>query len=95
MAIKRANGEILQPHVKMKVTVHPGDEIIMDMAGGGGFYPPEERDPEMVLNDVINGLVTLERAERDYKVAIDLESRKVDWDKTNKLRGIGGQQGSQ
>jgi N-methylhydantoinase B/oxoprolinase/acetone carboxylase alpha subunit len=37
-----------------------------DMAGGGGFGDPRQRPRERVLDDVRNGLVSPERAARDY-----------------------------
>ena len=49
----------------------PGDVIIMDAAGGGGYGDPLERDPEMVQDDVIQGYVSLEKAKEDYGVVID------------------------
>ena len=48
---------------------------------------PEERDPQAVWDDVyINELVTLETAREVYMVVIDPQSRKIDWEKTQKLR---------
>ena len=47
---------------------------------------PFERDPEMVLKDVLNEKVSLEGAARDYGVAIDAESMEVNQDKTARLR---------
>ena len=40
-------------------------------AGGGGFGDPLERDPEQVLEDVIDDYVSVKRAERDYGVVIE------------------------
>ncbi|MEJ2024547.1 MAG: hydantoinase B/oxoprolinase family protein, partial [Deltaproteobacteria bacterium] len=40
----------------------PGDTVVMDAAGGGGYGVPEERDTEKVLDDVRNGYVSVERA---------------------------------
>lgn len=39
-------------------------------AGGGGYGPPSERDPESIKSDVINGYVLPAQALRDYGVAI-------------------------
>jgi N-methylhydantoinase B len=59
-------------------------EIIIEYPGGGGFFSPKERDPEMVLDDVLNGLVSPEQAVELYRVAI--ESQQVDKAKTALLR---------
>jgi N-methylhydantoinase B len=40
------------------------------LPGGGGYGNPLERDPQAVLDDVVNGYVSLEAAERDYGVVI-------------------------
>jgi N-methylhydantoinase B len=55
-------------------------------AGGGGFGPPALRPVERVLEDVRNGVVSIESAERDYKVAIDAAGTGVDMPRTNQLR---------
>ena len=68
------------------VEVKEGDIIIKQSSGGGGVGDPAERDPEMVLEDVINELVSVEAAREVYKVAIDLESRTIDEEETSKLR---------
>lgn len=64
----------------------PGDVVIIDAAGGGGYGDPLERDPEMVERDVLEGYVTLERAREDYGVVIDPNTLKVNWEATKKLR---------
>jgi N-methylhydantoinase B len=47
-----------------------GDVVRLSTAGGGGHGDPLERDPQRVLDDVLNGFVTLAGAERDYGVVI-------------------------
>jgi N-methylhydantoinase B len=46
----------------------PGDVVVMDAAGGGGYGDPRERDREMLAEDVLQGYVTEEGAARDYGV---------------------------
>ena len=53
----------------------PGDAITLRAGGGGGFGPPEERDPEKVAHDVRQGYVSREIAEKVYRVALDGEGR--------------------
>jgi len=65
----------------------PGDEIIIDVAGGGGYGNPFERDVELVESDVANGYVSVEKAKEDYGVVIDPETMKSDQEETAKLRG--------
>ncbi|WAT09666.1 hydantoinase B/oxoprolinase family protein [Rouxiella badensis] len=59
-------------------------------AGGGGYGSPLQRDTQRVLNDVLEGYVSLEKAKSVYGVAftgkiID-ESLAVDIDATRQLR---------
>jgi N-methylhydantoinase B len=39
-----------------------------DYGGGGGWGDPLERDPQAVLDDVLDEYVSVEGAERDYGV---------------------------
>jgi N-methylhydantoinase B len=64
----------------------PGDKIIIDVAGGGGYGNPFERDVELVESDVANGYVSVEKAKEDYGVVIDPETMKSDPEGTAKLR---------
>ena len=64
----------------------PGDVVVMDAAGGGGYGNPLERDPGMVADDVLNGYVTVERAREDYGVVIDPATMKPDEAATMALR---------
>ncbi len=64
----------------------PGDVIIMDAAGGGGYSDPLDRDPEMVQEDVIQGYVSMEKARESYGVVIDPGTMKVDRGATEELR---------
>lgn len=47
-----------------------GDTFRLETPGGGGFGNAFERDPESVLQDVIEGYVSPERAETDYGVVL-------------------------
>ena len=49
----------------------PGDVVVMDAAGGGGYGDPLERDPELIENDVADGYVSIESAKEDYGVVIN------------------------
>jgi N-methylhydantoinase B len=66
--------------------LRPGDVVTMDAAGGGGFGAPRKRDPELVLDDVREGYVSLEQARETYGVVIDPATRKIDVAATRALR---------
>jgi N-methylhydantoinase B len=68
--------------------LNPGDVVILDTPGGGGYGNPLEREPEMVERDVMEGYISLEKAKEDYGVVINPETTKVDGEKTRKLRDI-------
>ncbi len=59
-----------RPQPKALYTLAPGDRVQLHLPGGGGYGNPFRRPVEMVLNDVVNGYVSLEAAERDYGVVI-------------------------
>jgi N-methylhydantoinase B len=63
-----------------------GDVIEFYSAGGGGYGPAFEREPEAVQADVVNGYVSVDRAREDYGVAIDPATLKVDNAATLRLR---------
>jgi len=54
--------------------------------GGGGFGDPRTRDPDRVLRDVRDGVVSREAAEREYGVAITPDGRGIDAARTADLR---------
>ena len=54
--------------------------------GGGGYGDPATRDPERVLRDVRDGIVSARSAEKDYAVAIATDGRSIDKKRTNHLR---------
>ena len=71
-----------------KVTLYlkPGETVSYRTCGGGGFGPPEEREPALVLRDVREGKINDERARKVYKVAIDTTTWTVDEQQTAELR---------
>ena len=65
--------------------VKKGTVLTTYTGGGGGFEKPFERNPENVLNDVINKYVSIEKARDHYGVVID-EDLKINKEGTFKLR---------
>jgi N-methylhydantoinase B len=74
------------PDPKQKTTIEPGEEVTLELAGGGGYGPPSERDPLLVLRDVAHGLVSRELAREAYRVVIDGDPPRVDEAATGALR---------
>ncbi|MGE0425758.1 MAG: hydantoinase B/oxoprolinase family protein [Reyranellaceae bacterium] len=46
--------------------IPPGDRIVIEMPGGGGYGDPTARDPKLLARDVEFGLVSPEAARKDY-----------------------------
>jgi N-methylhydantoinase B len=63
---------------KLSVQLQPREVFSVQMAGGGGFGPVLERDPQRVLEDVLDGKISVERARRVYGVLIDIEREQID-----------------
>jgi N-methylhydantoinase B len=82
-----SNGDARElPTMPMQAfTLERGDRFTHVSAGGGGFGPPQERDPEAVLTDVLDGKVSPEAARERYGVVI--EEEEVDMAATRALRG--------
>jgi N-methylhydantoinase B len=73
------------------VAIGSGDSFTRPSAGGGGMGDPLTRDPTAVVEDVIDGYVSIERAAKDYGVVvteIDAELDRFDIDEaaTRELR---------
>ncbi|HOB69617.1 MAG TPA: hydantoinase B/oxoprolinase family protein [Syntrophorhabdaceae bacterium] len=64
----------------------PGDVVTIDAPGGGGYGNPSEREPQMVLHDVIEGYVSIEEAKSEYGVVIDPTTLEIDTEETDRLR---------
>ena len=63
-----------------------GDTLQITVPNSAGYGDPLERDPELVLADVLDGFTTIELAERDYGVVIDPQSLAVDQMATSRRR---------
>jgi N-methylhydantoinase B len=71
---------------KCTVPIEEGDTLLIRTPGGGGYGDPYARLPALIQEDVLNGLCTVESAEREYGVAIEPDSLTVDVEATEALR---------
>jgi len=62
------------------------DILYMRMASGGGYGDPVEREPQQVLRDVDEGVVSREEARAIYGVEIDGDEPRLNQTATDKLR---------
>ncbi|WP_198083863.1 hypothetical protein [Variovorax sp. E3] len=68
------------------MAVPAGNLVFAQSGGGGGWGEPLQRDPAHVLNDVVNDLVSIEKARGDYGVVIDAARLEVDCAATDAFR---------
>ena len=80
-------GETRLLPAKVTMTMKRGEVFRHEQAGPGGWGDPLERDPERVLRDVRNELVSLAAARDDYGVVIDPAVWRVDLAATRARRG--------
>ncbi|MBI3969238.1 MAG: hydantoinase B/oxoprolinase family protein [Chloroflexi bacterium] len=64
------DGEQRQLRSRDLVTIEAGQVVSIQSPGGGGYGPPRERAPELVLRDVVGGKVSVEKAAREYGVVV-------------------------
>jgi N-methylhydantoinase B len=76
------NGRLL-PYCEFDIGKN--DVLYMRMSSGGGYGDPLEREPERVLSDVEDGIVSREEAKEIYGVVIE-EDLVLDLLATDKLR---------
>jgi len=84
--LRRSDESITRLPSKCTVSLNRGDTLIIRTPGGGGYGDPLKREPDLVLGDVLNGLVSPESAESDYGVVIDIQRMQVDKKATKMLR---------
>jgi N-methylhydantoinase B len=77
-------------HTADWVPMSAGDKINYDYGGGGGWGDPLDREPQAVLDDVLDEYVSVDGATRDYGVvltgSLDDLSLAIDGHATDELR---------
>jgi N-methylhydantoinase B/oxoprolinase/acetone carboxylase alpha subunit len=68
--IHRADGREEVVPSKLVTTLHAGDRVVMETAGGGGYGDPAARDPAKLRADLADGKVSNEGA-KVYRESID------------------------
>ena len=86
-AVERHDGTTdVLPAKAAGVEIGAGERFVLRTSGGGGLGPPERRDPQLVLADVLAGRVSAESAARDYAVVLDGSGTSIDRAATDRLR---------
>ena len=71
---------------KFMRTLLRGESYRAVLAGGGGWGDPFSRDPELVLQDVIDEKISVEAAKKEYGVVIDVAAGQIDMGATKQQR---------
>jgi N-methylhydantoinase B len=79
-----ASGALVDIDICGPERIAPGERLVARTSGGGGYGPPEEREPDLVLADVVEGWITQQRAISVYRVHI--VDGRVDTEITRLLR---------
>jgi N-methylhydantoinase B len=74
----RSNGVETELPGKSVVRVRRGDRLYTQWCGAGGYGDPLLRDPERVLDDVLDDKISPARARDVYGVVLDSAGRRVD-----------------
>ncbi|WP_033294865.1 hydantoinase B/oxoprolinase family protein [Amycolatopsis jejuensis] len=86
--VRAADGTVAAADICGPVRITAGERLVALTSGGGGYGPPETREPGLVARDVREGWISRDRAERIYRVVLD-DSAAVDEEATRRLRGKG------
>jgi N-methylhydantoinase B/oxoprolinase/acetone carboxylase alpha subunit len=94
--VKRAGDTEFRTFVEAFGTVSPskfanvllrrGDQVMIESAGGGGYGPATEREPSLVLKDVVQGFVSDHAARANYRVALRRENGRLSIDEAETTR---------
>ena len=80
------NQRVLPSAKSSEVELRAGDIMSAQTPGSGGYGDPFKRRVDAVLNDVLDGKVSVQNAAELYGVVIDLEKKAVDETATVALR---------
>jgi N-methylhydantoinase B len=82
--LRQADGTEVRVPSKLEFQLRPGDALDVWTSGGGGHGDPLERDPQLVMADVLDRKVSVEAARSEYGVVV--AGRGVDEQATAALR---------
>ena len=83
----------VSPNKFADIRIQHGDCIAIVSPGGGGYGPPEQRDPELVYEEVLDGVLTPAQAREVYAVELERDGGgrwRVDAAATARLRSRRG-----
>ncbi len=85
--LRYPDGKVYKTTSKDLVENVPSGTTLCQQAGGGGGYgDPYSRSPELVVQEVKNGIISIERAKQDYGVIIDSGTLELNLAETERIR---------
>jgi N-methylhydantoinase B len=69
-----------------RIPVRQGDVVTIEATSGGGYGSPLDREAELVLRDVLDGIVSIESARARYGVVVDPGTLALDAAETERVR---------
>jgi N-methylhydantoinase B len=84
--VKSEKGEKKILPSKVTTVLNSNTKIVLQTAGGGGYGHAFERKEEDVLNDIVQGFITIDKAEKEYGVALEPNKIKINKPQTDILR---------
>ena len=85
---RRADGSEERLQQSGLVAIGADEQIVCLTQSGGGYGPPEQREPERVRQDVLEGVISPGRARSIYRVAVSADG-EIDEAETARLRAAG------
>jgi N-methylhydantoinase B len=86
LTVHRRSGQIDEIPGRSIFTIFEGERVVLLGGSGGGYGDPLLREPERVLDDVLDGKVSGNRAFIDYGVVLGEDPVAVDVDATERRR---------
>ncbi|MFC1979566.1 hydantoinase B/oxoprolinase family protein [Chloroflexota bacterium] len=84
---KAIEGELwIGPHIRPLRKMQNGDVFVAIRTGAGGYGDVLDREPDLVMQDLRNQIISHWTAKNVFKVAYDHEKMQVDYEGTQKLR---------
>ena len=74
------------PHIRSTRKLKKGDIFVGVRTGSGGYGDVLDRDPDLVMQDIQNEIISHQTAVNVCKVVYDHETLQVDYEATKKLR---------
>ena len=83
----RADGTLERlPSKVTNLTINAGDTMRLETAGGGGYGSPLDRDPDLVLSDLLDGKISVAVAADVYGIALTEDGKDIDHERTEQRR---------